>query len=128
MTATLVYGPQTDRIEALLAAVRKMTPAEITAVRDAEKAAVWDAVSAAARGAALGAAWYAAWVAMRRRSRRPAWGPVWGATAALVVLDLVGQYGLTRKHIDALAAPIMTVMPELAPLFEPIATTETEPQ
>jgi hypothetical protein len=132
VTTALAYGPQTDRIETLLGAVRKMTTAEITAVRDAEKAAekdaVWYAVSAAARAAERGGAWVAAWVAARRAGRGLARGPAWDAAAALAVLDLVGRYGLTRKHVDALAAPILTVMPRLGHLFEPIDHTETEPR
>jgi hypothetical protein len=56
------------------------------------------------------------------------WDAARDAVAALAVLDLVGQHGLTRKHVDVLSAPILTVLPELAPLFEPIATTETEPR
>jgi hypothetical protein len=98
MTATLVYGPQTDRIEALLRAVREMTPTEIIAVRVAAWAAAWDA------------AWDGAWDA--------AWDSALGAVTALVVLDLVGRHGLAREHIDTLAAPILTVLPHLAYLFE----------
>jgi hypothetical protein len=133
VTTALVYGPQTDRIETLLAAVREMTPAEWVAAWAAAWAAELSVARVAERAVALDAAWDAGRVAERAAGWRAA---VWDAgryaagdaAAALVVLDLVGQYGLTRKHIDALAAPILEVMPHLAYLFEPVNHSETEPR
>jgi hypothetical protein len=133
MTAPLAYGPQTPRIETLLAAVREMTPAEWVAAWAAAWAAELSVARVAERAAALDAAWDAGRVAERAAGWRDA---VWDAgryaagdaAAALVVLDLVGQYGLTRKHIDVLAAPILSVLPELTPLFEPVDHAETEPR
>jgi hypothetical protein len=127
---TLVYGPQTDRIRTFLAAVREMTPTEITAVRDAAWAsawaaawaAVWDASRAAERDTEWDAARAATWDAVRAATwdgaLPAARDAARDAAMALVVLDLVGRYGLTREHIDVLAAPILTVMPHLGHLFE----------
>jgi hypothetical protein len=122
---TLVYGPQTDRIETLLAAVREMTPAAWAAawaaVGAAERDAAWVAVWAAERDAERVAEWRDAVWSVTRDAMRPAAMPVaHDPAAALVVLDLVGQYGLTREHVDTLAAPILTVMPGLGYLFEAV--------
>jgi hypothetical protein len=139
MTTALAYGPQTDRIETLLAAVREMTPGEVVAVRvavwTARRAAAgdaaWTAARTAVRDAVRGALWSdalcAAGNATLGTERRGAWDSAWDAVAALVVLDLVGQYGLTRKHIDALAAPILSALPHLGHLFESVDIAETEP-
>jgi hypothetical protein len=140
MTATLVYGPQTDRVEALLAAVRELTPARIqdfyplawpTAAWGAARSAAWHAVCAE-RPAEWHAAWAAAFPEPHAMPLFMAWPAVWDAArdavAALVVLDLVGQYDLTRGHIDVLTAPLLEVMPELAHLFEPVDIAETEPR
>jgi hypothetical protein len=133
VTTALVYGPQTDRIETLLAAVREMTPAEWAAAWAAAWAAELSVARVAERAAALDAAWDAARDAERAAGWRDA---VWAAggyaagdaASALIVLDLVGQYGLARKHIDVLAAPTLTALPGLAYLFEPVDIAETEPR
>jgi hypothetical protein len=131
MTATLVYGPQTARIETLLTAIRELTPAQIQDFRppawdaawDAERTTAWYATRDAERAAERSAVWVTVLVAPH--GALPA---VRGAVAALVVLDLVGQYGLEREHIDALCAPMLKIMPELAHLFEPADIAETEPR
>jgi hypothetical protein len=132
MTTALTYGPQTDRIEALLAAMRDMTTDQaqrLAAVWDAERGAPWIATWVAARSAErLAGAWVAARVAACDAALHPARAAACDAVTALVVLDLVGQCGLIRKHIDVLAAPILEVMPELARLFEPVDHSETEPR
>jgi hypothetical protein len=159
MIATLVYGPQTDRVRTLLAAIRGMTPAEIIAAwaaargaaGDAVRHTAWGSARDAARGAAFNAAraavgaaeWDAAgdavWAAAGDAAgdaerdaewdavREAVWDAAWIAAAALVVLDLVGRHGLTREHVDTLATPILTALPGLGYLFEPVDTTETEP-
>jgi hypothetical protein len=144
---TLVYGPQTDRIEALLTAVRELTPAQIQDFRPPAWDAAWDAERATARAAerataraaeravagdvkrdaSWAAARYAVWVAVGGAMQRTARAAACDAVSALIVLDLVDQYDLTRGHIDTLAAPLLQVLPELARLFEPVDIAETEP-
>jgi hypothetical protein len=141
VTATLAYGPQADRIEALLTAVRELTPARIqdfcppawpTAAWGAARSAAWHAACRAERPAEWHAAWAAAFPASHAMPLFMLWPEVWDAArdavAALAVLDLVGQYDLTRGHIDVLTAPLLEVMPGLAYLFEPVDIAETEPR
>ena len=79
----------------------------------AARDAAWDAGRAAAMGAtlrdALDAVWGVAWGA--------AWYAVRDAALAIVVVDLVGQHGLTRDHLDTLTGPAR-VVPRLAKIID----------
>ena len=68
------------------------------------------AVRSAAQGAAVRSA---AWDAVRSA----AWDAARDTAQALVVADLVGQYGLTREHLDALTGPAR-VVPRLAAIID----------
>ena len=116
----IALGPQEEVLAEFLDALRDLTDAEAEAL-------------AAARGAAGGAAWGAArvtpWRAAGEAARDAAWDAVpvaaggavqavaWDAARAaardaaraLVVADLVGQYGLTRDHLDILTGPARAV-------------------
>ena len=126
------FGPQTAHVEAFLVAVRGLTEAESESIAAARKSAwgaawaaarksAWGAAWAAARVAAWDAAWYAASAAARDAARYAAWDAplvaARNAALALVVADLVGQYGLTRAHLDTLVAPCRTV-PRLAKIID----------
>ena len=132
--------PHGDAIREFLDELRNLTPAEARAMEIAWDAG-WDAALTAAlaaarastgsstRGAAWCTVWGSAWgavsgAAMRagRIAARDAAGAsvqaaVRDAARALVVADLVGQYGLTRGHLDTLTAPARTV-PRLAKIID----------
>ena len=113
-----------------LAALRDLTDDEVKAL-----AVAWGAARGrGARDAALDTARNAAWdaadraavrdvaqvalrVAARSVAGSAAWGAAWYAALAVVVADLVGQYGLTREHLDTLTAPARAV-PRLAKIID----------
>ena len=119
--------PAADAINALLDELRDLTDVEAramdvawSAVRGASgrgdaraaarRAAAW---GASRRGAVLGVAWRDAWESAPGSTQYAA-----GDTAlALGVADLVGQYGLTRAHLDTLTGPAR-VVPRLAEIID----------
>ena len=123
--------PHSNEINALLDELRDLTDVEARAMdvarsavrgaarRGAARAAVWGAArrgaawGASRRGAVLGAAWRDAWESAPGSAQYAA-----GDTAlALVVADLVGQYGLTRDHLNVLTAPARTI-PRLSVIID----------
>lgn len=121
--------PHGDEISALLDELRTLSPDEARAVdvaRSAARGAAWeDAMNAAwdaagARCAASDAAWYAGRSAALRDltdAEVEAMDTALDAARALVVADLVGQYGLTREHLDTLTAPARAV-PRLSAIID----------
>ena len=113
--------PHGDEISALLDELRTLSHDEAEALaaswRVAGRAvedsawAAWRAARGAARTAAMGDALDV------NATRDVARGAAWEATRALVVADLVGQYGLTRDHLDILTAPAR-VVPRLASIID----------
>ena len=117
--------PHGDEISALLDELRTLSPAEAEALADSWWAAAWgdglgdltDAeaealvvVRSAARAGAWAAARFATVGAARASGARiSSWDAAMGDALALVVADLVGQYGLTREHLDVLTAPARTI-------------------
>ena len=112
-----------------LAALRDLTDDEVKAL-----AVAWGAARGrGARDAALDTARNAAWDAADRAAMRdavqvalrvaaqsvapPGVAAAWYAALAVVVADLVGQYGLTREHLDTLTAPARAV-PRLAKIID----------
>ena len=118
------FGPQTAHVEAFISAIRDLTDAEAENINRAwyaERSDAWYDAWYDARYAAR----YAAWSAERSAERSAAWYAAWYAARyaardtaqALVVADLVGQYGLTREHLDTLVGPCRTV-PRLAAIID----------
>ena len=108
--------PHGDEISALLDELRDLTDAEVRAMSTA-----WGAVPEAAwRGAGRAAEDVARGAARRGAPLDAAEGAAgraaWDTALALVVADLVGQYGLTREHLDTLTAPAR-VIPRLAAII-----------
>jgi hypothetical protein len=109
-----------DQIERLAAAWAAAWDAIRAATRNAAWAAAWDAARDAAwdatRAATRNAAWAAAWDATRDATRDAAWdatrAAAWAATRTAVVVDLVGQHGLTADHVRALTGPWCEVFPQ----------------
>ena len=111
-----------------LAALRDLTDDEVKALTVA-----WGAARGGAWDAALDTARIAAWDAADRAAMRdavqvalrvaaqsvapPGVAAAWYAALAVVVADLVGQYGLTREHLDTLTAPARAV-PRLAKIID----------
>lgn len=116
--------PHGDEITALLDELRTLSLDEardmITVwgdVQEAMQGAAWAAWRAAS-GTARTTAWVAALNAAVDLPRRDAaWVAAGEATRALVVADLVGQYGLTREHLDVLTGPAR-VVPRLASIID----------
>ena len=54
--------------------------------------------------------WDATWLSGWTPDSNAARDAVWNVAKALVVADLVGQYGLTQEHIEALMRPWVSVM------------------
>ena len=104
------YGPQHEQVVAMIERTRVLTAEEVTALGVAWYAA-WGAAWGAARGVARDAAWDAAWGA----DRRAAWDAVGDAACALVVRDLIGQYGFTQEQYDLLTGPWRTVIGPIHP-------------
>lgn len=111
---TEIYGPQTHEIEALLERARRLTDAEAKALKrpcyDARDAA-WYTACYAARYAAC----YDARDAVRYAARDAARYAVWDAAHALVVRDLIGNYGFTQQHYDMLTGPWRQVISPIHP-------------
>lgn len=126
--------PHGDEITALLDELRDLTDVEVRAM-GATWRATWLATRLATPVAVWGAAWRAVRVAadgagrgmVREAVRDTALGAGRGdvdagaatrdTALALVVADLVGQYGLTRAHLDTLTGPARTV-PRLAAIID----------
>ena len=125
--------PHAAAISALLEELRTLSPDEAEALSASWWAAAWgdglgdltDAEAEAlvvARGAARADAWAAARFAtagaVRASGARISAGDAaMGAALALVIADLVGQYGLTREHLYVLTAPAR-VVPRLASVID----------
>ena len=127
--------PHGGAIGELLDALRDLTDAEVTAMDtmwSVSRGATWeDAMNAAwdaagARCAASDAARVAVRVAVgdaagraaaSRAARYAVRVAVGDAVLALVVADLVGQYGLTREHLDILTGSARAV-PRLAKIID----------
>ena len=111
---TLTEGEARDMTAAQWGAWHSAMDAARGAARGTQRGAPWDAtmdatLGAVRAGAQRGAAWGAAWVAK--------WEAAWDTALALVVADLVGQYGLTREHLDTLTGPARAV-PRLATIID----------
>ncbi|MGW6260344.1 hypothetical protein [Streptomyces sp. NPDC055085] len=102
-------GPNGEKVAALIARIKTVTPEEATSL-----GAAWDAAWHAARGAARGAAWHAARAAAWDAARGAAWhaarAAAWDAAYALTVEDLVGTGNFTTEHFDLLYGPWRTVI------------------
>ena len=132
-----VFGPQWREVVSLVRRAAALTEAEVAeleytdvAARHPARDAAWRASWNAARGAAgraeragsWNAAWDAAWCAAWRATGNAA-GDAVGLAAgraawALVVRDLVGQYGqygLTQEHYDVLTKPWASVIGKVHP-------------
>ena len=118
--------PHGDEISALLDALRDLTGAEVealdatpTIIRGTARVAAWFAAMGAGRTATWTAAWTAgrgvAWFAEYPAAR----SATQDAALALVAADLVGQYGLTRYHLNTLAAPARTI-PRLSSIIDAV--------
>ncbi|MCT1689890.1 hypothetical protein M3B11_02765 [Brevibacterium sp. p3-SID960] len=92
--AHLAFGPQGERVAALIDHAGRLDR------REAES--LWSARDAA-RAAARGAARYAAGDA------------AWAAAGALVMRDLIGQRNFTQEHYDLLTRPWRTVIGPIHP-------------
>ena len=87
----MMYGPETVTVEAFIRHLKRMTPEQWAAARDAARAAAraaawaaaraaaWDAARDAARAAASDAARAAAWAAARDAARAAARAAAWAA-------------------------------------------------
>ena len=117
------YGPQHEQIVALIERTRTLTREEAVALgvaRDAAWTDAWTDAWAAAWDAAWDAAWTdaqeAAWDAAREAADWDADRRAVGDTAcALVVRDLIGQYGFTQDHYDLLTGAWRTVIGPIHP-------------
>jgi hypothetical protein len=119
-----MFGPQTQRLLALLADLRDLSPAEVDRVtsawkqvRDLDRAEAWVQLQRVTtqneRYSILAAAATARRAAMEvaRRLRQPDWAfwaAAWDAAAAITADERIGS------HYDVLTAPLATVMPSLA--------------
>ena len=128
--------PHGDEISALLDELRTLSPDEARAMATARGAVVGEAWRAAG-AAAVREAWKAALDGAGGEARNAPGGVAWrtaletmwdatpiaahtaarDAMLALVVADLVGQYGLTRDHLDILTAPARTI-PRLSAVID----------
>ena len=119
-----IFGPQTQRLLALLADLRDLSPAEVDRVTSAwkqvrgiDRAEAWAQLQRVTtqheRYPILAAASTARRTAMdtARRLPRPDWAfwaAAWDAAAAIIADDRIAS------HYDVLTAPLATVMPSLA--------------
>ena len=134
-----VFGPQWERICALVQRAARLTADEGRALADAAwdaaGAEAWDAAWAAAWDAAGAAAWAAAWAAAGAAAGDAAWADAgadaedaawdaawdaagdaaWAAAGALVVRDLIGRHGFAQEHYDALTRPWREVIGPVHP-------------
>lgn len=121
------FGPQWREIVALVRTVSGATPEQIErllaagiAARDAVRVDAWDAAEVAAwhaaRRVARNAEWHAANVtrdATIFAARFAEGNAARDAASALVVRDLIGQYGFTQEHYDTLMEPWLEVFGEV---------------
>lgn len=119
LDALLALGPQGEQIVALIERRRSLTSRQIDLLN-----AAWNAT--------WNAAWDAAWDAARETARDTAWDTTWDAAGdaagcpggpsagALVVRDLIGQYGFTQEHYDTLTGPWRTAIGPIHPDDEDI--------
>jgi hypothetical protein len=135
---TAGYGPQTEQIERILDLGQAMTPgkaerlaAAVAVDRPAWRAAwsvAWSITMDAGRDVEWRVAWHAEQEIERAAMRATATAAEWvvvrdafriavlGAVLALLVWDLVGQYGLTQDHVETLIGPAVEVFgPEIIP-------------
>jgi hypothetical protein len=119
-----IFGPQTQRLQAFVADLRDLSPAEVDRVTNAwkqvrglDRAEAWAQLQRVTtqheRYPILAAASTARRTAMdtARRLLRPDWAfwaAAWDAAAAIIADDRIGS------HYDVLTAPLATVMPSLA--------------
>ena len=135
MSTKQKYGPQTEQVEALLASIRNLTPAQIKTLGETWYAAWY------ARGETLDAAWYArdeAWYAARDATLDEVWAAardatldeVWAATRdatldevwdvarsaalALIARHLIGAK-FTQADYDLLTSPWRKVIGPIHP-------------
>jgi hypothetical protein len=119
-----IFGPQTQRLQAFLADLRDLSPAEVDRVsgawkqaRDLDRAEAWAQLQRVTTQnerypilAAASAARRAAMDTARGLLRHDwaFWAAAWDAAAAITAGDRIGSY------YDVLTAPLATVMPSLA--------------
>jgi hypothetical protein len=94
---TGIYGPQTVEVEALLGRITSLTPGDVERL-----VAAWDI------------------------ARDAAWDAAGGAAGALVVRDLIGSYGVTQAHYDALTGPWRKTIGRLHPDDVEVDDTDRE--
>lgn len=113
------FGPNTAAIERVLAQIESATPEQIDALAagfgeaysvayDAAYDAAFTAARDAARGTAFPVAWGAVWTGALR-AQEAALFAACDAVLALAVAHLVGQFGLTREHVETLMGPYSSV-------------------
>ena len=111
------YGPQHEQIVAMIERTRTLTEEEIAALDDAWYVSLWNATMppareasrAARRGGARESAWESAWEAAEHSRWRA------DAVCALVLRDLIGQYGFTQDHYDLLTGAWRTAIGAIHP-------------
>jgi len=119
MSAEQRFGPNTPAIERVLAQIESATPEQIDALAagfgeaysvayDAAYDAAFTAARDAARGTAFPVAWGAVWTGALR-AQEAALFAACDAVLALAVAHLVGQFGLTREHVETLMGPYSSV-------------------
>jgi hypothetical protein len=104
------FGPQWEHIVALVRRAEVLT---------ADEAKRLDAARAAAWVTGWDAAWAAAGTVARDAARdvagAAALDAAWAAARALAMRDLIGEYGFTQEHYDALTGPWATVIGPVHP-------------
>jgi hypothetical protein len=113
------FGPNTAAIERVLAQIESATPEQIDALAagfgeaySVAYSVAYDAAFTAARDAARGTAFPVAWGAVwtgALRAQEAALFAACDAVLALAVAHLVGQFGLTREHVETLMGPYSSV-------------------
>jgi hypothetical protein len=117
------FGPQTEQVEALIADLRALASDQVTELAAARHTAGTDARHAARRAAMTDHGCYASWY--------PTWAATWSASTAhvdyvddgaiagdvagfaavaLATRHLIGQYGYTQSHYDALTGRVAEVL------------------
>jgi hypothetical protein len=119
MSAEQRFGPNTAAIERVLAQIESATPEQIDALAagfgeaySVAYSVAYDAAFTAARDAARGTAFPVAWGAVwtgALRAQEAALFAACDAVLALAVAHLVGQFGLTREHVETLMGPYSSV-------------------
>jgi hypothetical protein len=112
------FGPQWEAIVALVRRAATLTADEascLVAARDAAGNAARDTARDAARAAAGYTARAAAGYAARAAAGDAAGYAAAAAAWALVVRDLIGQYGFTQQHYDTLTGPWRTTIGPIHP-------------